>query len=378
MAPSGRGMAAAVVVLAALVALALYGEWNSEPRPSLALLAIDIAVGVLGCIAVPLLPRFPAAGAAALGALSAASAVATPLAGTALLWLASRLRLPVAVAVGALGVIAQMIRGLWRPIPMPLEWWFAFYLAIYAAIVGWGAMTRARRAVMVALHERALRAEADQARREDDARRAERTRIAREMHDVLAHRLSLLAAFAGALEYRPGAPPEQLSRAATEIRTAARQALEELREVIGVLRDDDTTDGGGTERPQPTLADLPHLIQESRDAGMALHVDDRVADLAAVPAGIGRAAYRIVQEALTNARKHAGDQPVRIAVSGAPGGRLVVDVRNPVGDGPPTAPGSGSGIIGLTERVGLAGGDLEHGVTSAGEFRLRASLPWNA
>jgi len=65
-------------------------------------------------------------------------------------------------------------------------------------------------------------------------------------------------------------------------------------------------------------------------------------------------------------------------VSGAPGGRLVVDVRNPVGDGPPTAPGSGSGIIGLTERVGLAGGDLEHGVTSAGEFRLRASLPWNA
>jgi signal transduction histidine kinase len=96
-----------------------------------------------------------------------------------------------------------------------------------------------------------------------------------------------------------------------------------------------------------------------------------------VPAGVGRTAYRVIQEALTNARKHAGDQPVRITLSGAPGGQLVVEVGNPVGDGPPAAPGSGSGITGLTERVDLAGGSLEHGV-AAGEFRLRASLPWPA
>jgi signal transduction histidine kinase len=377
-APSGRVMAGAVAVLAALVALALYGEWVSEPRPSAGLLALDIAVGVLGCIALPLLPRFPAAGAAALGALGAVSAVATPLAGTSLLWLASRLRLPVSVAVAAIGVIAQVIRGLWRPIPMPLEWWFVFYLAVFAAIVGWGAMARARRAVIASLRERARRAEADQARRAADARRAERARIAREMHDVLAHRLSLLATFAGALEYHPDAPPEQLARAATEIRTGAHQALEELREVIGVLRDDAASGAAiqRTERPQPTLADMSHLIRESRDAGMSVHVDDGLAG-ASVPAGIGRTAYRVVQEALTNARKHAVDQPVRITLSGAPGGELVVEVRNPVGDGPAAAPGSGSGIIGLTERVDLAGGGLEHGVT-AGEFRLRASLPWPA
>ena len=381
MAPSGRAMAGAVVVLAALVALALYGEWASEPRPSSSLLALDIAVGVLGCIALPLLPRFPAAGAAVLGALGAVSAVATPLAGTALLWLASRPRLPVSVAVAAVGVTAQVIRGLWRPIPMPLEWWFVFYVAVFAAIVGWGAMARARRAVIESLRERAQRAEADQARRAADARRAERARIAREMHDVLAHRLSLLATFAGALEYHPDAPPEQLARAATEIRTGAHQALEELREVIGVLRDNtaDGTAGARTERPQPTLTDLAHLIEESRDAGMSVHIDDGLTG-AAVPAGIGRTAYRVVQEALTNARKHAGRQPVRIALSGVPGGHLVIDVRNPVPgtpSAPPAAPGSGSGIIGLTERVGLAGGHLDHGVT-AGEFRLRASLPWPA
>lgn len=378
MAPSGRAMAGAVVVLAALVALALYGEWASEPRPSAGMLALDIAVGVLGCIALPLLPRFPAAGAAALGALGAVSAVATPLAGTSLLWLASRLRLPVSVAVAAIGVIAQVVRGLWRPIPMPLEWWFVFYLAVFAAIVGWGAMARARRAVIASLQERAQRAEADQARRAADARRAERARIAREMHDVLAHRLSLLATFAGALEYHPDAPPEQLARAATEIRTGAHQALDELREVIGVLRDDAASDAvtQRTERPQPTFTDVSHLIRESRAAGMSVHVDDGLAG-ATVPAGIGRTAYRVVQEALTNARKHAGDQPVRITLSGAPGGELVVEVRNPVGDGPPAAPGSGSGIIGLTERVDLAGGRLEHGV-EAGEFRLRASLPWPA
>jgi signal transduction histidine kinase len=122
------------------------------------------------------------------------------------------------------------------------------------------------------VQERAQRAEADQARRAADARRAERARIAREMHDVLAHRLSLLATFAGALEY-PDAPPEQLARAATEIRTGAHQALDELREVIGVLRDDAASGAvtQRTERPQPTFADASHLIQESRDAGMSVH-----------------------------------------------------------------------------------------------------------
>ena len=151
--------------------------------------------------------------------------------------------------------------------------------------------------------ERARRAEAEQQLLVEQARHAERTRIAREMHDVLAHRISLLSLHAGALEFRPDAPPEEVARAAAVIRASAHQALEDLRAVIGVLRDG--ADGEAPQPPQPTLAALPGLLEESRAAGMRLHADVRVADLAAVPDAVGRHALRIVQEALTNARKHA-------------------------------------------------------------------------
>jgi signal transduction histidine kinase len=133
------------------------------------------------------------------------------------------------------------------------------------------------------------------------------------MHDVLAHRLSRLATYAGAIEYRPDAPPEQVARAAGVVRAGAHQALDELREVITMLREDDGSgdgsagDGGAGQRPQPGLADLPRLVEESRDAGARVQLDDRVADPGAVPEAAGRTAYRVVQEGLTNARKHAPD-----------------------------------------------------------------------
>jgi len=95
-----------------------------------------------------------------------------------------------------------------------------------------------------------------------------------------------------------------------------------------------------------------------------------------VPAGVGRHAYRIVQEALTNARKHAPGARVRVAVTGQAEGGLVVEVGNPLRTGGPALPGSGTGLVGLRERVQLAGGRLDHGPTSTGEFRLRAWLPW--
>jgi signal transduction histidine kinase len=121
------------------------------------------------------------------------------------------------------------------------------------------------------------------------------------MHDVLAHRLSLLATYAGAIEYRPDAPPEQVARAAGVVRAGAHQALDELREVITVLREDDG-DGDAAQRPQPGLPDLPRLVEESRDAGARIQLDDRVADPAALPGAAGRTAYRVVREGLTNAR----------------------------------------------------------------------------
>ena len=244
------------------------------------------------------------------------------------------------------------------------------------AIVAWGVVLRTRRQ---ARDERARRTQTEQQLRLEQARHAERTRIAREMHDVLAHRISLLSLHAGALEFRPDAPPDEVARAAGVIRASAHQALEDLRAVIGVLRDG--TDGQTPAPPQPTLAALPGLLEESRAAGMVLHAEVRVTELAAVPDVIGRHALRIIQEALTNARKHAPTAAVDVLLEGAPGQGLTIEVRNaaPVlAAGRTAIPGSGTGLVGLGERAALSGGRLEHGRDQDGDFRLRAWLPWPA
>ena len=149
---------------------------------------------------------------------------------------------------------------------------FVIQTLAYAAIVAWGMFIRGRRQ---SPRERVRHAEAQQELRLEQVRYAERTRIAREMHDVLAHRISLLSLHAGALEFRPDAPPEEVARAAAVIRASAHQALEDLRAVIGVLRDG--PDGEAPQPPQPTLAALPGLLEESRAAGMLLHADVRLA-----------------------------------------------------------------------------------------------------
>jgi signal transduction histidine kinase len=244
----------------------------------------------------------------------------------------------------------------------------------YAAIVAWGMYIQSRRQ---SLRERERHASAERYLLVEQTRQAERTLIAREMHDVLAHRISLLSLHAGALEFRPDAPPEEIERAAAVVRASARDALEELRAVIGVLRDG--TGAESPQPPQPTFAALPGLLEESRAAGMRVNADVRLADLAAVPDAMGRNALRIVQEALTNARKHATSAPVDLLVEGAPGDGLTIDVRNrvPVLAGAGSEiPGAGTGLVGLTERATLSGGQLEHGLDESGDFRLRAWLPW--
>jgi signal transduction histidine kinase len=281
------------------------------------------------------------------------------------------------VAVALVGVAAHLLRAVWLPMPgLPYLWWAALVVVAHAALVGWGLLAAARRALIASLEERARRAEAEQSRRVDEARAAERAEIAREMHDVLAHRLSLLATYAGALEYRPDAPPEQLSHAAGVVRAGAHQALEELRDVITLLRDDEADDE--PDRPVPALTDLPALVEESREVGTPVEIRDAVTNAPALPGQTGRTAYRVLQEALTNARKHAPGQPVSIALDGAPGARLVIEVRNPLPREPVAAraiPGAGRGLVGLTERVRLAGGQLDH-AAAPDEFRLHAWLPW--
>jgi signal transduction histidine kinase len=238
-----------------------------------------------------------------------------------------------------------------------------------------GMVIRARRQLVLSLRDRAERAESEQQLRVAQARVLERNRIAREMHDVLAHRISLLSLHAGALEIKPDATSEQVTTAAGVIRSSAHQALQDLREVIGVLREDRAEDL--PERPQPTLGDLPALAEESRTAGVKVRLEVDI-EAAEVPAGTGRTAYRIVQEGLTNARKHAPGTAVRVAVTGAAGDGLTIEIRNPwpVGTAAAVIPGTGTGLIGLAERAELAGGRLTHGRTPANEFALTAWLPW--
>ncbi|MBE1536080.1 sensor histidine kinase [Actinomadura algeriensis] len=370
-----RGAAVMVVATGLLAGLSVWGTVSEDGTRER--LVLDIAVAVVSCAASPVLLWRPVGGALGLGVLAALSPAATPAATAGALQVAQRRPFPVAVAVAAAGVAAHAAQGLWRlNAGISLGWWLVLIVIAYAALVGWGALAQARRALIASLHERARRAEAEQGRRVAEARMLERTRMAREMHDVLAHRLSLLATYAGALEYRPDAPPERLAHAAGVVRTGVHQALEELREVIGVLRDEERDFG---DRPQPVLADVPRLVEESRDAGAAVTLRDDVADPGALPPAAGRAAYRVVQEGLTNARKHAAGLPVQVTLEGRPGTELRIDLRNelPPDGAPPLAPGSGTGLVGLTERVRLAGGRLDH-EAARGEFRLRARIPWPA
>ena len=231
-----------------------------------------------------------------------------------------------------------------------------------------------RRELLWTLRARAERAEAEQELRAAQSRLSERGRIAREMHDVLAHRISQISMRAGALGYRDDLTAEEMRADAVVIRDTAHQALTDLRAVLGVLRDEA---GDPLDAPQPTYADLPGLVDEAREAGMRVTYVDEVATEQPVPEAVGRTLYRIVQEGLTNARKHARDAEVRLEVRGRPEDGVDVVVRNPLGFGPSHTPGAGLGLVGLAERAALAGGRLEHGDTGQ-EFVLRGWLPWPA
>ncbi|MEU8300922.1 histidine kinase [Micromonospora sp. NPDC048909] len=290
-------------------------------------------------------------------------------------------RTAVALAISAAGLVTNFAFGYLRPDPDMSYWAVTVWgVVIAGTVLAWGMFVRARRQLVVSLRERAERAETEQQLRVAQARQLERTRIAREMHDVLAHRISLLSLHAGALEFRPDAPAEEVAKAAGVIRGSAHAALQDLREVIGVLRAE-TADEEDPQRPQPTLGDLPALIEESRAAGVRVNASDLVAARGSVPAAVGRSAYRIVQEGLTNARKHAPGAVVTVNLAGGPSDGLTVEIRNrwPVGGvSAVQLPGAGTGLVGITERVTLAGGRLEHGRDDRGDFRLAAWLPWPA
>ena len=242
-----------------------------------------------------------------------------------------------------------------------------------AAAVGWGLYIGSRRELIWTLRQRAESAEAERDLRVTQAQTAERNRIAREMHDVLAHRISQISLHAGALTYRDDLGAEEMRASAAVIREKAHEALTDLRGVLGVLRDEN---GSPLTGPQPTFDDIAGLVEEARASGARVTYTPLPAG-SALPDVVGRTAYRIVQEAITNARKHAPASAIGIAMSGSPDDGLEVVVRNGVGFGPTSTPGAGLGLVGLAERAELAGGRLSHGV-DGDAFVLRAWLPWAA
>jgi signal transduction histidine kinase len=253
-----------------------------------------------------------------VGVFALYSVSASGVALIALFTLAVHRRLRTAVLVAAGYALTSFLTVLLRPDATLPNWWQGVLgVVCVIAVLALGMFVRARRQLALVERERAA---SEQELRVAQARQMERNRIAREMHDVLAHRLSLLSLQAGALELWPDAPHAEIARAAGVIRGNAHGALEDLREVIGVLRsartDDDRADGV-PEQPQPTLVDLPMLIEDSRKAGMQVDHDCEVTDLTPVPEAVGRTAFRIVQEGLTNARKPANHATVSVSVQGA-------------------------------------------------------------
>lgn len=363
-------------LFAALLGIAAADVADSVGNPPVVVF-LDQLVGAAACCALWVRRRWPVGLAVTLVAVSAVAPVASGAELVALFTLTVHRPFKVVAAVGSAAVAGGLTQAVLRPDPaLPLVVSAVATVVIVLLVVGWGMFVRSRRQLVVSLRDRARRAEAEAALRAEQAQRLAREAIAREMHDVLAHRLTLLSVHAGALEFRPGAPPAEVARAAGVIRDSAHEALNDLRDVIGVLRG---PAAGEEHRPQPTLATLDALVAESRQAGMKVTLDNRIDRPRDVPAATGRNVYRIAQEALTNARKHAPGAEVTLTLTGAPGDGLTVEVRNPapVDDAPPV-PGSGQGLIGLTERAALAGGRLDHGSTAGGGFRVGAWLPWAA
>ncbi|MDQ1027940.1 signal transduction histidine kinase [Streptomyces umbrinus] len=372
-------------------------------------------VPLLACAALGLRRRRPAGLAVALIVLSTGWPVVVPLL-IALFTVATMCPARTAWAVTAAALVPVPVALLLAPYPPgPLILATAVSaVTLVAGAVGWGL-------VVVGLRERAVRAETEATLRAEQARQHAREEIAREMHDVLAHRLSLLTMHAGALEYAPGAPPEQLAEAVGVIRHSATRALEDLQDVLKVLRA--PVVGDHTEPPQPTRVDVAQLIAESRAAGVELHLRQRVDDSATMSPALARTAYRLLQEALTNHRKHAPGAPVTLVLEGGPATGLTIQVTNPLepvapadpardsarapgqgptqgsvpnskpnsvpgpvgdrapspvpGPAPNVVPGSGQGLIGMRERVDLAGGRLRHRTTPT-DFHLDVWLPWTA
>ena len=350
---------------------------------------VDLVVGLLAFVLVAFRRRWPFTIAVVTILVAPLSSLSAGPAALATVSLATRRRWWQVITVGALNVVFSLVYYAVQPSDQVDPWWvnLSVTVAVVLAVTAWGMYIGSRRELIWTLRQRAETAEAERDLRATQARSNERARIAREMHDVLAHRISQISMHAGALTYREDLSADEMRSSVAVIQTKAHEALTDLREVLGVLvlRDVDGTAGAGPlTGPQPTYGDLGALVADARAAGAAIEYDDGLADGEPLPDAVGRTVYRIVQEGITNAGKHAPAATLWITVSGSPADGVDIVLRNALGFGPTRTPGAGLGLVGLTERAELRGGTLEHrierapGGTGAKVFVMRAWLPWAA
>ncbi|MCW2912098.1 MAG: Signal transduction histidine kinase [Actinomycetia bacterium] len=242
--------------------------------------------------------------------------------------------------------------------------------ALAAAV---GEAVRSRRAYVTAIEERALRAE--RTREEEAGRRVmeERLRIARELHDVLAHHIALINVQAGVAAHVMETEPVQAREALTHIRVAGRAALDELRTTVGLLRQPNSPEGLATD-PAPGFDRLPKLIASFEASGLLVeqHVEGKAREL---PATVDLTAYRVVQEALTNVSKHSGGASAVLHIGYGPGELRLEVTDDGIGcDG--AADGTGHGLLGMRERALSVGGTFSAGPGPDGGFQVRTVLPF--
>lgn len=261
----------------------------------------------------------------------------------------------------AVWIITVLLAWIVHPNSMPL----VTVLATIAVLFGYN--VRIRRTATARLIEEERRtqlAEGAQAVLE------ERTRIARELHDVVAHHMSVIAIQAEAVPLKAAGDPAQLEAGLAEIRQLSLEAIAELRQVLGVLRDQD---GRTDTTPQPGLDRVDELVANARAAGLAVLVK-RAGSLDGLPPAVGLSAYRIVQESLSNAMRHAPGTAVAVDLV-RDGDELRLRIANGPGAAESGPPGAGQGLVGMRERAALLGGTLDAGPIQGGGFEVRATLP---
>ena len=264
-----------------------------------------------------------------------------------------------------------------QPKPMwDIDWWIPWLVALLLVgiVVALALIKRTRTQLTAAEQSRDEATEQTRVMRDEVIRTEERTRIARDMHDTLAASLSRISLFAGALQVSGADNPEKIANTASIIRSTAHDALDELKNIVGVLRG---TAGAQRESGHQGIDAIADLVQSARAAGLhtTLFTDLRPGDVGTVS---GHVTYRVVQEALTNAQKYASDQTVRITVTGAEHDGIRIEIRNTLSTAPPIVPpGSRAGLTGLTEQAQQIGGTVHAGVAGT-DFVVACWLPWFA